>query len=126
MNQKYLGSNFDDFLKEEGLLPEAEAVAIKRIIAFQIGRLMESSSISKTAMAKRMQTSRSAIERLLDPSNESVTLQTLERAAIALGKRLQIELVDFTLTFNGKGKREKPSRDKRNRRPSRVKSKASH
>jgi hypothetical protein len=65
-----------------------------------------------------------AIERLLDPSNESVTLQTLERAAIALGKRLQIELVDFTLTFNGKGKREKPSRDKQKRWPDRAKSKA--
>jgi hypothetical protein len=120
MNKKYLGSNFDDFLKEEDLLVEAETVALKRVIAFQIAQLMESSRISKTAMAKRMQTSRSAIERLLDPTNESITLQTLERAAMALGKRLQIELVDFTLTFNNKGKREKQSGTKRKRLPNRA------
>jgi DNA-binding Xre family transcriptional regulator len=123
MNKKYLGSNFDDFLKEEGLLAEAEAVAVKRVVAFQIAQLMESSSISKTALAKRMQTSRSAIERLLDPANESVTLQTLERAALALGKRLQIEFVDFTLTFNSKGKGEKQSGDNRKRWSTRTRSK---
>lgn len=123
MNKKYLGSNFDDFLKEEGLLAEAEAVAVKRVVAFQIAQLMESSSISKTALAKRMQTSRSAIERLLDPAIESVTLQTLERAALALGKRLQIELVDFTLTFDRKGKREKQSGDNRKRWSTRIRSK---
>ncbi len=109
MNKKYLGSNFDDFLKEEGLLAEAEAVAVKRVIAFQIAQLMESSKMSKAAMAKRMQTSRSAIERLLDPVNESVTLQTLERAAMALGKRLQIELVDAVAAANGRGKNRKLS-----------------
>ena len=109
MNKKYLGSNFDDFLKEEGLLAEAEAVAVKRVIAFQIAQLMESSKMSKAAMAKRMQTSRSAIERLLDPANESVTLQTLERAAMALGKRLQIELVDAVAAANGRGKNRKLS-----------------
>jgi len=114
MNKKYLGGKFDDFLKEEGLLAEAEAVAIKRVIAFQIAQLMESGRISKTAMAKRMQTSRSAIERLLDPANESVTLQTLERAAMALGKRLQVELVDSVSTFNGRGKNKKRSDGKRN------------
>lgn len=94
MNKKHLGSNFDDFLGEEGLLAEAEAVAVKRVVALQIAKLMESKSISKAALAKRMQTSRSAIERLLDPANDSVTLQTLGRAALALGKRLQIELID--------------------------------
>jgi len=124
MNKKYLGSNFDDFLKEEGLLVDAEAVALKRVVAFQIAQLMESSSISKAVMAKRMQTSRSAIERLLDPSNESVTLQTLERAAMALGKRLRIELVDFTLTFNRNAERKKRSGDKQKRSPNRVRSKA--
>jgi DNA-binding Xre family transcriptional regulator len=123
MNRKYLGSNFDDFLKEEGLLAEAEAVAVKRVVAFQIAQLMESDSISKTALAERMQTSRSAIERLLDPANESVTLQTLERAALALGKRLQIELVDFTLTFNGNSKKEKQSGGKQKRWRNRAKSK---
>lgn len=93
MNKKHLGSNFDDFLREEGLLAETEAVALKRVVAFQIAQLMESNRVSKTALAKRMQTSRASVERLLDPSNESVTLQTLERAALALGKRLQIQLV---------------------------------
>lgn len=93
MNKKHLGSNFDDFLREEGLLAETEAVSLKRVVAFQIAQLMESNRVSKAALAKRMQTSRASVERLLDPSNESVTLQTLERAALALGKRLQIQLV---------------------------------
>jgi len=93
MSKKNLGSNFDDFLEEEGLLTDAEAVAVKRVVAFQIARLMESNSISKSELAKRMQTSRAALDRLLDPANGSVTLQTLERAATVLGKRLQIQLV---------------------------------
>jgi hypothetical protein len=92
MNQ-YIGSNFDDFLKEEGLLAEVEATAIKRVIAFQIVELMKAHNLSKTAMAKRMQTSRSAIDKLLDPHNGSISLQTLERAALILGKRLQINFV---------------------------------
>ena len=90
MTNKHLGSNFDDFLQQEGLLAEVEAAAIKRMIAYQITELMKQHNLSKTAMAKRMKTSRSAIDRLLDPENESVTLQTLERAALVLGKRLQI------------------------------------
>jgi antitoxin HicB len=93
MNNKYIGSNFDDFLEEEGLLAEVEANAIKRVISYQIAELMKKHNLSKAAMAKRMDTSRSAIDRLLDPQNESVTLQTLERAAIVLGKRLQIHFV---------------------------------
>jgi len=93
MNNKYVGSNFDNFLEEEGLLAEVEATAIKRAIAFQIEELMKEHHISKSALAKRMQTSRSSIDRLLDPQNESVTLQTLERAAKVLGKRLQINFI---------------------------------
>ncbi|MBE7549885.1 MAG: XRE family transcriptional regulator [Anaerolineales bacterium] len=93
MKAEYLGSNFDEFLAEEGLLAEAEAVAIKRVIAYQIAELMREKNLTKTAMAERMETSRAALERLLDPGNESVTLQTLERAAMALGKRLRIEFV---------------------------------
>ncbi len=93
MNNEHLGSNFDDFLQQEGLLAEVEATAIKRVIAFQISELMKENNLSKTAMAKQMQTSRSAIDRLLDPQNESVTLQTLERAALVLGKRLQINFI---------------------------------
>jgi transcriptional regulator with XRE-family HTH domain len=96
MNKRHVGSNFDEFLDEEGLLAEVEAVAVKRAIAYQIAQLMELMNVSKTAMAKRMNTSRAALERLLDPNNGSVTLQTLERAALALGKRLQFELVNFS------------------------------
>jgi DNA-binding Xre family transcriptional regulator len=93
MNEKHLGSDFDDFLAEEGLLAQVEAVAVKRVIAFQIRRYMQEEKLSKTAMAQRMKTSRAALERLLDPENQSVTLQTLEKAADALGKRLQIAIV---------------------------------
>lgn len=69
MNNGHIGSNFDDFLEAEGLLAEVEATALKRIIAFRIGELMKEHSLSKAAMAKRMQTSRSSIDRLLDPQN---------------------------------------------------------
>ena len=93
MNNEHLGSNFDDFLQQEGLLAEVETTAIKRVIAFQITELMKEHNLSKTAMAKQRKTSRSAIDRLLDPQNESVTLQTLERAALVLGKRLQINFI---------------------------------
>lgn len=86
------GSDFDDFLAEEGILADSESVAIKRVIAFQITQMMEQQNISKSEMARRMNTSRSSLDRLLDPHNESVTLQTLERAAQALGKRLRVEL----------------------------------
>lgn len=92
MNNKHIGSDFDDFLRDEGILDDAEAVAAKRVIAFQIVREMESAQISQSELARRMKTSRSAVERLLDPTNPSVTLQTLERAASAVGKRLRIQL----------------------------------
>ena len=88
---KHIGSNFDDFLEKEGLLAETESIAIKRVIAYQVAELMKSQNISKVAMAKKMKTSRSALDRLLDPKNTSITLQTLERAAHAIGKRLRIE-----------------------------------
>lgn len=93
MEQQHIGTNFDDFLAEEGLLADAEVVAMKRMIAFQITQLMKEQNLTRTAMAKRMNTSRAALNRLLDPSNKSVTLQTLERAALALDKRLRIEFV---------------------------------
>ncbi len=89
---KHIGSNFDDFLDEEGLLAEVEAVATKRVIAFQLQELMKEQKLTKVQLAKRMKTSRSALERLLDPDNISVTLLTLERAAKALGKNIRIEL----------------------------------
>lgn len=93
MDQKHVGSDFDDFLVEEGLLAEAEAVAIKRVIAYQIAELMKEKNLTKTAMARQMNTSRAAVNRLLDPSNRSVTLQTLDRAARVLEKRLRVEFV---------------------------------
>lgn len=89
---KYIGSNFDDFLEEENVLAEAEAIAVKRVLAFQLEELMKAQKLNKTQLAKRMKTSRSALERLLDPDNPSVTLLTLERAARALGKNVRIEL----------------------------------
>ena len=92
MENKHIGSDFDDFLAEEGLLEQAETVAVKRVIAYQVEQLMKQQNLSKTEMSRRMKTSRAALERLLDPANQSVTLQTLDRAARALGKRLQISL----------------------------------
>ena len=94
MNENHLGSDFDSFLEEEGLLEEAEAVATKRVLAYQITRAMEDQKLSKAAMARRMQTSRSALDRLLDPMVPSVTLLTIERAARALGRRLRVEMVE--------------------------------
>ena len=89
---RHIGSSFDDFLEEEGLLAEAEAAAAKRVIAFQIRKQMKEQNLTKAELARRMNTSRSALDRLLDPGNPSVTLLTLERAARALGRRLRIEL----------------------------------
>ncbi len=92
MNKKHIGSNFDDFLREEQTLHAVEATAVKRVIAFQIQREMKRRKLTKTEMATRMKTSRAGLERLLDPANRSVTLSTLERAASVLGKRLRVEL----------------------------------
>ncbi len=89
---KHIGNNFDDFLEDEGMLAETESVAIKRVIAFQVAQLMKTKKISKVAMARQMNTSRSALDRLLDPQNTSITLQTMERAAHVMGKRLRIDL----------------------------------
>jgi antitoxin HicB len=93
MANKHKGSDLDAFLKEEGLAAEAEAVAAKRVLAYQFELAMKKRQLSKVSMAKRMETSRSALDRLLDPENSSVTLQTLERAATVLGKKLKISLV---------------------------------
>lgn len=89
----HIGSSFDDFLAEEGTLAECETRAIKELLAMQVDQAMKAEGISKAQMARRMHTSRPALERLLDVSNTSVTLHTLQRAAAAVGKRLRIELV---------------------------------
>ena len=91
MNEKHLGSDFDDFLREENTLEATEAAAIKRVIAFQVKQEMKQRGISKSEMAQRMRTSRAALERLLDPTNTSVTLSTLGRAASALGRQLSVQ-----------------------------------
>lgn len=92
MKNKHIGSDFDDFLREEGILGEVSATALKRVIAAQLSAAMKKGKLNKTRMAAKMNTSRAALERLLDPTNGSVTLQTLERAAIAVGRKLKIEL----------------------------------
>jgi predicted XRE-type DNA-binding protein len=93
MTNKHMGSSFDDFLEEEGLLEECTESAIKAVIAFQIKQIMEKDHLSKTAMADKMGTSRASLNRLLDPHNESVTLLTLKKAASIMGRKLKLELV---------------------------------
>jgi hypothetical protein len=88
-----VGSPFDDFLAEQGILEECEAQAVKQILADQIRAAMEKDRLTKAAMAIRMQTSRRALDRLLDPTNTSVTLHTLQRAAVAIGRQLRLELI---------------------------------
>lgn len=90
---RYIGSDFDDFLKEEGILEITEAAANKKVIVYQLQEAMKQLHLTKTILAKKMHTSRSALERLFDPENDSVTLITLNKAAVALGKKLKVELV---------------------------------
>ncbi len=92
MKTKHIGGNIDDFLKEQDMLAGAEAVAAKRVLAFQIEKEMKKKGLTKVEMASRMRTSRTAVDRLLDPANVSVTLNTLEKAALVLGKKLSIRL----------------------------------
>ncbi|NEP00247.1 MAG: XRE family transcriptional regulator [Symploca sp. SIO2E9] len=87
------GSSFDDFLKEEGIHEECTAVAIKRVLAWQIENEMKKQNITKKAMAERMYTSRSQLNRLLDPEQTGVSLETMQRAASVIGRELRIELV---------------------------------
>jgi len=93
MMNRHIGSDLDEFLQADGILAEVEAAAWKRVLAFQIEQEMVRRQLTKSQMALKMQTSRAAVNRLLDPTNGSVTLQTLERAALAVGKQLRIELV---------------------------------
>jgi len=88
------GSTFDSFLEEEGIRGEVEAVAIKRVLAWQLERAMQEQQKTKQAMARQLHTSRSQLDRLLHPRNVSVTLETIARAARALGKRLIIRVAD--------------------------------
>jgi predicted XRE-type DNA-binding protein len=92
MAKKNIGSSFDDFLKEEAMLDEVTAVAIKRVISWQIAQEMKAQQLTKTALAKRMHTSRAALNRLLDENDSSLTLTTLASAAAALGKKVNLQL----------------------------------
>ncbi len=88
---KYSGSSFDDFLAEEGILEEVSARALKRLLALQIADIMAETNISKAKLAEKMNTSRSQLDRLLDPDNTAVTLESLDRLARAVGKQVRIE-----------------------------------
>ena len=93
MKNKYIGTDFSDFLKEDGIFEETNDIAIKRVIAYQLEQEMKVQNITKTKMAEMMKTSRAVVNRLLNPDNSSLTLHTLEIATNALGKRLNISIV---------------------------------
>ena len=92
MSKKHLGSSIDDFLKKEGIFEEAQAQAIKEVVAWQLSDAMKKKKISKARMAVLLKTSRTQVDRLLDPKND-ITLSSLQRAAAMLGRRVRIELV---------------------------------
>jgi predicted XRE-type DNA-binding protein len=92
MSKKNIGSSFDDFLKEESILESSTAIALKRVIAWQIAKEMKAQNLTKTELAKRMHTSRAALNRLLDEHDASLTLTTLASAAAALGKKVNLQL----------------------------------
>ena len=87
-NKKCIGSKFDNFLEEEGLLQESEAIAIKRVIAYALEQKMAKENMSVSRLAKELDTSRTAVSRILDPENTSITLNTIEKVAKYLGKRI--------------------------------------
>lgn len=93
MKKKNVGSSFDSWLREEGIYGEASANAIKRVVARQVEAAMQEKGISKTEMARRMHTSRAALDRLLDPENAAITLSTLQKAAAVVGREIRLELV---------------------------------
>ena len=92
MSKKHLGSSIDDFLKKEGIFEEAQAQAIKEVVAWQLSDAMKKKKISKARMAVLLKTSRTQVDRLLDPKND-ITLSSLQRAAAMVGRRVLIELV---------------------------------
>jgi antitoxin HicB len=92
MKKKHVGSSLDSWLREEGIYEEVTANAIKRVLARQVEAAMKERHFSKAEMARRMRTSRAALDRLLDPDYEAVTLSTLRKAATAVGRQLRLEL----------------------------------
>ena len=92
MSKKHMGSSIDDFLKEEGIFEETQAQAVKEVVAWQLAEAMKKRKISKKKMAMLLKTSRTQVDRLLDPKND-ITLSSLQRAAAIVGRRVSIELV---------------------------------
>ena len=92
MSKKHLGSSIDDFLKEEGIFEEAQAQAVKEVVAWQLAEAMKKRKISKARMAALLKTSRTQVDRLLDPKSD-ITLSSLQRAAAMVGRRLTVALV---------------------------------
>ncbi len=92
MSKKHMGSSIDDFLKEEGIFEETQAQAVKEVVAWQLAEAMKKKKISKNKMAALLKTSRTQVDRLLDPKND-ITLSSLQRAAAMVGRRVSIELV---------------------------------
>jgi len=90
---KHIGSSFDDFLESEHIQESSEAEAVKRVIAWKLQQAIDSKKITKSELARRMETSRSAVMRVLDPTSTGITLSTLEKAARAAGMRLKMDLV---------------------------------
>jgi predicted XRE-type DNA-binding protein len=93
MSKKHMGSSIDDFLKQEGIFEEAQAQAVKEVVAWQLSEAMKKKNISKNKMATLLKTSRTQVDRILDPKND-ITLGSLQRAAAMVGRRVTIELVE--------------------------------
>jgi len=92
-NNLHIGSHFDDFLVDDNQLEAATAIAVKRVIAWQIEQAMLATGVNKSALAKRMQTSRTVVDRMLDSTDTGLTLETITKAATALGFRVKLDLV---------------------------------
>ena len=92
MSERHMGSSIDDFLKEEGIFEEAQTQAVKEVVAWQLAEAMRTKKISKARMAALLKTSRTQVDRLLDPQND-ITLSSLQRAAAIVGRRVTIQLV---------------------------------
>ncbi|MEY4246431.1 MAG: hypothetical protein RLZZ245_4016 [Verrucomicrobiota bacterium] len=87
------GSDFCDFLADEGIRPEVEVLALKRVVALQLQQILEQENITKTQLATRMKTSRASLDRILDPANPSLTVASLGKAAAALGRKVELRFV---------------------------------
>jgi DNA-binding Xre family transcriptional regulator len=92
-NNPHIGSTLDNFLREEGIFEDATNYAVKRVLAWQVEKVMRDQGITKVEMARRMGTSRAHLNRLLDPNNDKVQLDTVQRAAAAIGRKVRMELV---------------------------------